>query len=370
MNISNPISINKTGSTPDDLGGEFKFADTDFSLKHVNRVYHREEPGVEKVLRTFSSHHIRSEKRDTYVIVGFDTEYKVPSNAFSPAQVREGKAKYEILSYQFFAKSNDGKEWHGIILPDEGERLSFSEFMIAVIAKGLSEGHVESLPNHFYLVAHYNRADIPAFDDRDTLIKKLNNVRKSIVSYDLPIKITVNYENEPPRSEDDEELPHINVYVRDTILLAPGTSRSLAAIGELIGYEKIILSQDEKREQFLKENMDVLLREDWELFRQYALMDAEICLRYFEKLSIEYESLMGSNRLPSSLSSIGTKLLLDEWDPADNKIKSNRLKFVGKEEVRERIWNKQKQLFNTKKRDVYLEEIAWFIDFATECYHG
>jgi hypothetical protein len=36
-----------------------------------------------------------------YLIIGFDTEYVVPSIAVTNVDIREGRAKYIVLSYQF-----------------------------------------------------------------------------------------------------------------------------------------------------------------------------------------------------------------------------------------------------------------------------
>lgn len=343
----------------------------DFRLPHPSHVSVLESPDAEPSFYMFERSHIRKEAAENYMIVGFDTEFVTPSKPVTNEDIKSGKAEYEVLSYQFHAKTLDGLEWSGIALCEDHERMSFSDFITFVIAKGIEDLKIDSLPDRIYLVAHYNRADIPAFDDRDALIKRLNSIRKSIITRGAPIKIKYNFPHEDDdwmgqREEDDECIVHI--HIRDTILLAPAGSKSLSEIAKLVGTQKIILSEDPAKERFYKNKMNVLLKEDWPLFRRYALNDAEVCVRYFEYLSNKYLEYMGTRKLPGTLSNIGVKLLVDNWKSQQPPI--HPLYAVGKERVAESVWNAQTQKFVTAKRNVYLEELHWHLDFATECYHG
>lgn len=350
----------KDPSKPD---GPYK---PDFALEHKHYVVVREEPNGPENVYGFDRHQIKQVKREQeYLIVGFDTEYVTPRKRVTEEQIAGGRARYKVLSYQFHAKTHDGSEWNGIIIASE-LRLSFSEFIVYVVGKGITEGLIETVPNHIYLVAHYNRADIPAFNDRDELIKRLANIRKSLVTRDLPIELRINFLDGLGASESKDDV--LNIYIRDTILLAPTGQKSLSELGKLVGCKKITLSENPRRERFFKKHMDVLLRYDWELFREYALIDAEICVRYFEHIVKQYERFMGSRHIPSALSNIGVKLLLQQWK--QNIPPIDKLYVIGKDEFSESIWKKDKQQFITTKRKVYKEEISWFIDFATECYHG
>ena len=353
-----------------------------FILEHTNYVTVREAPTAKKVTYFFERQNIKNVKlEDEFLIIGFDTEYKSPKEGVSHEEVKQRKARYEILSYQFYALDSKNRFWSGIIIPDELERISFTDLIVYSISKGITDKIIEEIPNQIYLVAHYNRADIPAFDDKDDFIKKLNNVRKSLVTRDLPIKIKINYNDEPKYStseffQDFELAPSesskidecLNVYIRDTILLAPTGQKSLSELGDLVGVKKIVLSLNRKREKCIKENMDILLKRNWNKFKEYALMDAEICAKYFNHIAEKYYDLMKTRRIPSALSNIGTKLLINEWKNGNNKIE--HLHAVGKEEFTQTVWKREKQQFITIKKNVYYEEISWFIDFVTETYHG
>ena len=364
------LAVGQTPITPSSSDPDDNPYKPDFSLVHKNYVTVREEPNAEKKTYSFDRDHIRKTKREEeFLIVGFDTEYQA-EKAVSNTKVKLGLAKYKVLSYQFHAKTKDGIEWSGLVVPDEYTRLSFSEFIVYVVGKGIESGAIKSIPNHIYLVAHYNRADIPAFDDKDSFIKKLNNVRKSLITRDLPIKLKINYVDgevidDDPQKDDDISL---NIYLRDTILLAPNDKKSLSKLGELVQVKKVTLSENKETEKYLKENMDLLLRDDWELFRDYALVDAEICAKYFDLIVDNYEKLMGTRRIPSALSNIGVKLLLDDWAKRD--IPIDPFHAVGKQQFTETVWKRERQQYITKKIDVYYEEISWFIDFVTETYHG
>lgn len=351
-------------------------AEHKFALAHAAHVSVVETPGGDPTYYMFERSNIHPEEPENFMIVGFDTEFVAPSQSVSGEVIKGGAAKYEVLSYQFHAKTVDGLEWSGIALPEEGERMSFTDFITFVIAKGIADLKIDSLPDRLYLVAHYNRADIPAFDDRDALIKKLNNIRSSLITRNQPIELKFSFPFEDDEDSADSadiagsDKPDciVKIHVRDTFLLAPTGSKSLAEIGNLIGREKMLLSDDPTKEKFYKNNMDVLLKEDWPLFKRYALNDAEVCVRYFDYLAEKYLELVGKRRLPSSLSGIGVKMLIEDWKAQEPPI--NQIYAVGKEPFAEIVWDGDRQSFRTDKSYIYIEELHWFLDFATECYHG
>jgi hypothetical protein len=132
-----------------------------------------EEPGTEKKQYWITDRFIKDAPRSDYLIVGFDTEYQQLHEYVDSKTVRAGKAKYEPLSYQFHALHPDGTTWSGIAIPDEGGRLSLSEFLVFVLAKGAQ--FCKSVPKTIVLVGHYNKADVPAFEERKPLMRRLSN---------------------------------------------------------------------------------------------------------------------------------------------------------------------------------------------------
>lgn len=298
---------------------------------------------------------IQKTKKDSYLIVGFDTEYQAIHDYVDAATVREGKAKYEPLSYQFYAIHQDGTTWSGIALPPDGERMSLSDFIVFVLAKGAR--HCERSPQNIILVGHFNKADLPAFTERKTILRSLTNIRNSFVSRNAPIRLRLQFNEEGEGSID------LSIYVRDTMLLAPAGKKSLAELGKLIGIEKVRLAEDAQDETLIKQNMKVLREGDWETFREYAVADAEISAKYFQQVTATYQRETGSKFVPTSLSAIGMKLLVMGWGEEASSI-------VGREDVVEEVYDDTKGHIVTIKSTPYLEEVNWHINFVTECYHG
>lgn len=294
---------------------------------------------------------------DDYLIIGFDTEFKTPDAPVERDELKEGKAKYEVLSYQHHCKMRDGREWSGLCCPKPGERMTLGEFIVFALGNGRDVLEAGDLPTSIYLVGHFTRADIPAFSDFKDITDFLANVRNTFISDDayIPIDITL---------QDGSKI-ELKVRLRDTILLTPAQAKSLAAVGELTGHEKVVLDPDPARERWMKQNMDIVRRDHWELFKKYALTDAIICVKFIERVRDAYFEITKNAKIPVTLTSIGVDLLLRNWGDKDA-----RLQRLGKEEITEKRWDKRKGWYIKFKRQVDLEEIHWSLDFVTSCYHG
>jgi len=347
---------------PDDPPAEKAKAPRGNFLLMKNTARIREQPGWHKTEFSFPREYIKDVPRSEYLLLGFDTEYQSPQETFTAEEIAAGKAKYEVLSYQFYAINSSGQEWSGIAIPDNHERIPLTDFIAHAISRGALLG--EQVPKTIILVAHYNRADLPAFDDRKQLIWRLQNVRNSLVSSGLPIRLRVQFD------EIEKNDIDLNVYVRDTMLLAPAGRKSLAELGKLIGREKIRLSDDgdDAEELGLKRMMKVVRATDWDKFREYAILDAEISAKYFQKLTQMYQGVTGEKFVPTALSNIGMKLLIKEWEERSPPV--DTLELTGKERIEESVWDETSQQFRRIKHTPYVEELSWFIDFVTECYHG
>jgi hypothetical protein len=317
-------------------------------------------------------------ENEPFLLIGFDTEFKTPNSPLTREELADGKGKYDVLSYQFHCRMEDGREWLGICCPEPGQRMSLGEFLIFALGKGVREGSVDVLPTRIYLVGHFTRADVPAFADFRDLTGNLMNVRNTFISeagyipFDIqfPKETYINPDN--PNNEvvrTDSETVRLKVTLRDTMLLSPGNSKSLAEIGDLVGHPKIILDPDPAKELYLKQNMDVVRRNDWELFKRYAMNDATICVEYAQKVVALNKSLTGSDRgkLPITLTSIGVELLDTTWK---NTLESDRLQLVGREAHKETRFDKKRGFFRPHNIEVDLEEVHWHVAFVTECYHG
>jgi hypothetical protein len=302
-----------------------------------------------------------------FLVIGFDTEYKTPPDSFDRQDLEAGLGRNAILSYQVHCKLYDPNfpdcvEWGGIWYPEDGSidnRLSLSDLLTFAIWKGVSTGAVDAVPQSIYLVGHFTRADVPAFSDFRNLTQMMSSVRNTFLSIDGYIAIDI-------PCADGSTVP-LKVLLRDTMLLTPAASKGLKALGELVGQPKITLHPDPAKDQFYKENMDVLLADDPELFERYALNDAVICVRYADRVIEQSKALLGKVKLPATLTSIGIDLLWKSWERSG---KTHPFSVLGKEQVWERQFNKRLGYFETRKRVVDLQEVSWHLSLATECYHG
>ncbi len=307
----------------------------------------------------------RSELGKTqYLIIGFDTEYKTPETPLTSDELQAGFGKNKILSYQVHCKLYDPEipdyyDWKGICYPPEGERLSLSDILTFAFWKGKDTFRGLRIPPTIYLVGHFTRADIPTFSDFQTLTKMMSSVRNTFLSIEGHIGVQYQFDN--------GQNTNLKIYVRDTMLLTPATSKRLADLGDLVDVPKIKLADTDEKDLFYKKNMDLLLKEDPDLFERYALNDATICVRYVEKLVSQTKGLLGSTKIPVTLTSIGVDLLLKSWK---EELKLDPLTVLGKETVVERRYNERKGFYEDVKRVVDLEEVSWHTGLATECYHG
>ena len=306
---------------------------------------------------------------EDYLILGFDTEYVSPKR-MTPKEIREGIengivgiGKNKLVSYQFAGIGLNGERWSGIACTDltlgEENRLGLGEFLVFALGSGLRSGAIKTIPTNIYLAGHFTRADFTGFSDFKSMTQVLSNIRGTFATTDVPLFIEISFPNGDPIE--------LRIYTRDTMLLTPQSSKSLSAVGELVGLPKIKLDPDPEKEQSLKEKMDVVRRTKWTLFREYAIRDAVVCAEYLKKISDKQIELTGAKRVSPTLTGIGEQLLLKIWG---ERSRNSHLEIIGKEEVIERTYSKRLGYFVTQSVNVLLEEVHWFQKFAIECYHG
>jgi hypothetical protein len=145
---------------------------------------------------------------------------------------------------------------------------------------------------NFYIIGHLTQADLSLLSDFSEIKKHLDIVNKCMVTL----------------GKSDIVLHGHNVIFRDTLLLAPGGKKSLAAIGSMYGdnLQKISLTEDQYK------NMDILLKDNPGLFREYALRDSLISLVHACILEDANFKNLKLN-IPLTLSSLGKSNLYRSW---------------------------------------------------------
>lgn len=140
-----------------------------------------------------------------------------------------------------------------------------------------------------YFIGHHTVADLSMLKDYEVFKCDLDIVNGSMVTLGKPILIN-----------------GVNFYLRDTKLLAPGGNKSLKALGFLYGENKV------KIEGWI-EKMSELLKENYNLFKDYAVQDAKITLIHALFME-EFAFKFGIIGIPLSLSKISSSFLRTEWD--------------------------------------------------------
>lgn len=196
----------------------------------------------------------------------------------------------EILSNKSIESNNeiiinkDNKN-NFILDTSDGKRYSRSLF------RGLNL-NVNKVRNQ-YVISHLTNADLSMLNDFNELKESLDIVNKSFITLGKPL----NFNN-------------WNVHIRDTMLLAPGGKKSLAALGSLMGVDKINLTQSEIN------NMNLLLKNDSNKFIDYAINDSVISLLYANYM--EDENFRARNLgIPITLSSLSSNYVRNEWKLMD-----------------------------------------------------
>lgn len=308
----------------------------------------------------------QSSSKASFLVIGYDTEFKTPPLALSRQEVAEGKGNYKVLSYQVHCKVYGGpaarsSEWSAICFADGDKRLTLGELLTFAIARGRSEGAIETAPRTIFLVGHFTRADMPALGDFAQVVDGMDNIRNTFVTFGNGLKVQYRFPDGDP--------VQLTVHVRDTMLLTPAASKSLEALGDLVGQSKISLGPDPATDLYYKENMDALLSDDPELFERYAINDAVICVKYMDRLIGLCKSLLGPTAdVPLTLSGMGMNLLLNDWQAKHGS--KGYQSLLGKEEVLQKTYNKKTGRYTQKLEWRSVEKAHLHAPLATECYHG
>ena len=338
---------------PDDQGGQT----TTVSINRHN-ILPAPEKGKGRGTRTPPTAHI---------LIGFDTEYQTNEENETRDTVEEG-SRNELLSYQFCVRliHDDAElpelaETVGIIIPQNGPggRLSMEEFVRIAIGSFIEKHPDVQLPQNVYLIGHFTRADLPAFQDfRNQARELMANVRSTFITLESYIPV--------PVSDEQGEFGTFKVTLRDTIALAPANAKSLAEVGKIVGLEKIVLDPDPAKEIEIKSHMADFRSRDWPFFCEYAIRDAEVCVRYAERIIRQYQKLFRKFQMPATLTGFGTKLVIADW----NRKGLSQYEMLGREQVKDAAFNRRRGHYVTKLVTPFIEEIYHDLLIATEAYHG
>lgn len=148
-----------------------------------------------------------------------------------------------------------------------------------------------SLIKNNYICCHFSVADISILSDYEIIKDQLDIVQRSFASLGR-----LNYELNKS----------VNIFVRDTSLLAPGGKKSLASIGSMYGddFNKVVLPS------VYRGDMLRLKEEDPNLFKDYAIQDSLITLKHINTME---DFMIDDNKVavPLTLSSLSRNYILN-----------------------------------------------------------
>ena len=219
---------------------------------------------------------IENKKSETkyQVFLSIDTEY-----------VQETAKKNRCLSYQIASvmlDPNDGKiKTNNIIrFVVNDNRLEFKE-LVKIGVESL-DINLDNLKLLIHVIAHLFTAEWSMLKDKKDpeLLKKLTNVRKTPITTGKIIKTRF------------LKNPDVEIVIHDTMLIAPAASKSLEKLSNLLKEDdqKIHLTQKQK------ERMDLLLENDKQQFKTYALKDTEITLKLFFLIQETLHKIVGEEK--------------------------------------------------------------------------
>ena len=173
------------------------------------------------------------------------------------------------------------------VLEDTSEKRLSRKYLTDLFPQSVSV----TRNKNYYVIAHLTPADLSLLSDFEEIKEDLSIVNGSFVTLGKPIKFYGR-----------------NVHIRDTMLLAPGPSKGLAAIGRLYGgvLTKLEISKEDL------EDMKGFLARDKELFTEYALRDAIISLIHAAWME-DFNFSLGSIGIPLSLSTLGRNYVKSKW---------------------------------------------------------
>jgi len=156
-----------------------------------------------------------------------------------------------------------------------------------------------NLKSKIYLLCHYNAADLSMLEDwmgeTGVSYKNVDIIHKSFVSLNRSMKVL-----------------GCQIFIRDTILLCSAAARSLDKVATPHKLKKIDVSLD------YKQDMRKLIKDNYNLFKDYAMQDSLITLIHGMFMN-DFNFKLGVISLPVTLGSIANTYIKNKWNNDDYK---------------------------------------------------
>ncbi len=261
------------------------------------------------------------------LVIGFDCEY-VCSSEFEVSS----NGQNTVISYQAaILNPQTGRRASGLFFPSgpsKNQRVSSGGYLGRCIAAAEDCGLIERIdiaalkarrqqqgtarrrqaretpPLRIALCAHFSRADLPCFRDFNKLKKQFDGVRKTYASVKRPTRLTAIV-------PDGRRIP-VSVKLFDTRLLAPAGKGSLRDLGDLLGFQKLLVPDVIDANGAVVagiERMDLVLKQHRAIFEAYATRDAEVAVEWFCRFA-EFSETWGISNVPPTIGALGVQRAL------------------------------------------------------------
>ncbi|MFM5315435.1 hypothetical protein [Aeromonas veronii] len=275
-----------------------------------------------------------------------------------------------VSSYQYYCVNSRGETLGKVIYPEPGKRLAF-ETLISMAVEGCrAVGLIKKWPRKIVVVAHFLRADLSTFKDFWHMKASLDGQGGSVVGQiitDSGYGVDEAAERQrraplkPITLRDRHRKPQRTIIqFVDTLILSPNKS-PLSALGSMLGLPKV-----EIPEGYRIERMDELLVGDKEAFERYALRDAEIAVKYAQKVRDFLRGQFGLPKLPRSLGAVGVSVFRRQLKGAN----IDYMTAFGLENAKLERWNAGTGKVTTKSVTRPSPARGLYEDLAIRCYHG
>lgn len=297
-----------------------------------------------------------AEVRPEPLIVGFDCEW-----------VKEGEGN-RVLSYQVACRYGV-TEWTWIYYtrsaariryPEASEqwiaenfrdRCKFANVIAAAIGLGIRRGFLRAWPKSVVACAHWTRADLSAMEDFDAIKRSFDGVQKTYTVVKPYFA----------RARLNGHSRCFTIVLVDTRLLAPGTSKSLAALGQLYNFRKLDVGD-------YIEKMDRLLADNPTRYEEYAIRDAEISARHVAEIMrfVADDLGLSTHKAPITLGSIAVQYLLKSW--ADHGVDVDAVNGITN--LQTKTFNSSNNRYVTRRKKQQSEGFRLNEELANASFHG
>lgn len=304
---------------------------------------------------------IPTQAKGPVIHMGIDSEWVTELDPHT------GKPFNRILSVQLVADAQGQRLERVIYLKSRSPRLrpKLASTLLGMVWELKKLQYIQEWPRQIIVFGHFLRADLPNFSDFWSAKRSFDGFGRTFTGRAAidPTQIDDDPQSNKPFSLMVGSAPQhelIKVRYIDTMLLTPGRG-SLDAAAGLIGAAKVDLPAG-----YTKDRMDRFLKQEPELYEQYALHDARLALDYGLHMEDFAKTELGLGTLPGTLAGMSIAALTTQFKQSGRDLKDD----LGVESVSEKRYSRSTGQYYTHKSTVAKFERQVFEEFAALGYHG